>query len=55
MSAITFPKTESVRMETYGVNVDDTQIALVILANIKIAAREDYGHKFRPALQVIRK
>ena len=48
-------RSKAERVETYGVNVDDTQIALVILANIKIAAREDYGHKFRPALQVIRK
>ena len=42
-------------METYGANVDDTHIALTILANIEIAVSEDYGLEFRPALHAIKK
>ena len=40
-------------METYGVNVDKTKIALTILTNIKVATRQDYGHKFLPALHIV--
>ena len=42
-------------METYSVNMDDTQIALTILTNIKIAAREDYGRKFVLVVQTIQR
>lgn len=41
-------------MKSYGITLDDVQLALVILANIKIAAKEEYGSEFCPALQVIR-
>lgn len=43
------------RMRSYGITVDDAQLALVILANVEIAAKEEYGSEFRPALQVIRR
>ena len=42
-------------METYGVNMDDTQIALTTLTNIEIAAREDYGHNFFLVVQTIQR
>ena len=42
-------------METYSVNMNDTQIALTILTNIEIAAREDYGRIFFPVVQAIRR
>ena len=40
-------------MQSYGINVDETQLALILLANIKTAASEDFGREFRPALQTI--
>lgn len=43
------------RIKSYGITVDKAQPALVILANIETAAKEDYGSEFRPALQVIRR
>ena len=42
-------------MQSYGINVDETQLALILLANIENAASEDYGREFRPALQSIRR
>eukprot|EP00956_Cyclotella_meneghiniana_P015108 scaffold22920_cov36-Cyclotella_meneghiniana.AAC.1 len=35
--------------------MDDTQIALIILANIKVAATQEYGSEFKTALQTIRR
>ncbi len=40
-------------MHSYGIVVNDTQLALVLLANIKLAASEAWGCKFCPALQTI--
>ena len=42
-------------MQSYGINIDDTQLALILLANIETAASEDFGREFRPALQTIRR
>ncbi len=39
-----------VRMSTYGINIGTAQIALVLIANIKLAAKEDYGCNFCSAL-----
>ena len=41
------------RIHSYGITVDDTQLAIILLANIELAASEDYGRKFRPAIQAI--
>jgi len=41
-------------MTAYSITVDDSQLALVLLANIDIATGNDWGHKFRPTLQTIR-
>eukprot|EP00956_Cyclotella_meneghiniana_P041692 scaffold235597_cov36-Cyclotella_meneghiniana.AAC.2 len=35
--------------------MDDTQIALIILANIEVAATQEYGTEFKTALQTIRR
>eukprot|EP00956_Cyclotella_meneghiniana_P036652 scaffold128493_cov64-Cyclotella_meneghiniana.AAC.3 len=35
--------------------MDDTQIALIILANIEVAATQEYGSEFKTALQTIRR
>ncbi len=43
-----------VRMSTYGINIGTVQIALVLISNIKLAAKEDYGHDFCSALHKIR-
>ena len=42
-------------MHSYGIVVDDTQLALVLLANIELATSEAWGREFRPALQTIRR
>ena len=42
------------RMKTYGIKVSTPQIVLTLMAKIKVAAREDFGQEFRPALQNIR-
>jgi hypothetical protein len=42
-----------VRMSTYGIDIGTVQIALVLIANIKLAAKEDYGCNFRSALHKI--
>jgi hypothetical protein len=41
-------------MKTYGIKIYTPQIALTLMANIEVAAREDLGRGFRPALQNIR-
>jgi hypothetical protein len=43
-----------VRMSTYGIDIGTAQIALVLIANIKLAAKEDYGRDFHSALHEIR-
>jgi hypothetical protein len=43
-----------IRMSTYGIDIGTAQIALVLIANIKLTAKEDYGCKFRSALHKIR-
>jgi hypothetical protein len=42
-------------MQYYGITVDDTQLALILLANIDAAASEEWGHEFRPAIQTIQR
>ena len=42
-------------MQSYGITIDKTQLSLILLANIKTAASEDYGREFCPALQTIRR
>eukprot|EP00956_Cyclotella_meneghiniana_P026310 scaffold56538_cov51-Cyclotella_meneghiniana.AAC.1 len=48
-------RAKTARLSTYGVNMDDTQIALIILANIEVAATQEYGSEFKTALQTIRR
>lgn len=43
------------RLQSYGIKLDDTQLAIVLLANIDVAAGDDWGREFRPALQTIRR
>jgi hypothetical protein len=40
---------------SYGINIDNTQLAIVFIANIDIAASNNWGCEFRPALQTIRR
>jgi len=42
-------------MHSYGITIDDTQLALVLIANIALATSEDWGREFRPTLQTIRR
>ena len=42
------------RMKTYGIVVSTLQVLLTLMANIEVAAREDFGREFFPALQNIR-
>jgi hypothetical protein len=41
-------------MKTYGIDVSTPQVVLTLMENIEVAAREDFGQEFRPALQNIR-
>ena len=41
------------RMKSYGIEVSTPTIMLTLMANIKVAAREDFGREFHPALQNI--
>ena len=41
-------------MQSYGIAIDDTQLALVLLANIDLAVSKNWGREFRPTLQSIR-
>ena len=41
------------RLTSYGITIDDTQLALILLANIDTAASNKWGCKFCPALQTI--
>ena len=43
------------RMTAYGITVDDSQLALVLLANIDVVTGHDWGREFRPTLQTIRR
>jgi hypothetical protein len=43
-----------VRMSTYEINIGTVQVALVLITNIKLAAKEDYGRNSRSALHKIR-
>ncbi len=40
-------------MVTYGIDISPAQVVLTLLANIKIAAHENFGREFCPALQNI--
>ena len=42
-------------MHCYGITINPTQQALILLANTDAAASEDWGHEFRAALQTIRR
>jgi len=48
-------RAKTARLHTYGVNMDETQIALIILANVEAAATQDYGEEFKISLQTIRR
>jgi hypothetical protein len=41
------------RMQSYGIAIDDTQLALVLLANIDLAASKNWGHEFHLTIQSI--
>jgi hypothetical protein len=41
------------RMKTYGIEVSTPQIVHTLMANIEVAACEDFGQEFHPALQNI--
>jgi hypothetical protein len=41
-------------MSTYGIDISTAQIALVLIANIELAAKEDYGCGFCSTLHKIR-
>ncbi len=43
-----------VRMSTYGIDIGTAQVALVLTANIEVAAKEDNGQDFHLALHKIR-
>jgi hypothetical protein len=43
------------RMHSYGIIVDDTQLAFILLANVKLATSKAWGREFCPALQTIRR
>jgi hypothetical protein len=47
-------RSKAERMHSYGVTINDTQLALVLLANIDLVTSKDWGCKFHPALQTIR-
>ena len=42
-------------LRAYGIHIDETVLALVIPANIELAAQEHYGREFCPTLQSIRR
>ena len=43
------------RLQLSGITINGVQLTLALLANIECAKHEDYGHKFRPSLQNIRR
>jgi hypothetical protein len=43
-----------IRMSTYGINIGAAQNAIVLIANIELAAKEEYGRDFCLALHKIR-
>jgi hypothetical protein len=42
-------------MHSYGINIGPTQLTLILLANVDVAASENWDHEFCPALQTIRR
>ena len=52
---VEFLKSKAARLASYGVTIDDTHLVLITLANIEVAAHEDYGSEFRIAMQAIRR
>ena len=40
-------------IHSYCITVDDTQLAIILLANIELEASKDYGLEFLPAIQAI--
>ena len=42
-------------MHFYGVTIDDTQLALLLLSNIALATSKDWGQEFCQTLQIIRR
>ena len=42
------------RIPSYGITIDDMQLTIILLANIELAASEDYRREFRPTIQAIR-
>ena len=43
------------KLTSYGIVIDETQIALCILSNIEEAIKHEYGREFRPAMQTVRR
>jgi len=48
-------KARAAKLAAYGVNVDETHLVLVTMANVEAAAKEEYGSEFRPALRTLRR
>ena len=47
-------RTKVTRVASFGVTVDATHLSLIILANVEMAAKTEWGRDFRAALQTIR-
>ena len=43
------------RMQLYGITVGDDQLTLVLLVNIEVTKREDWGREYCPEIQAIRR
>ena len=43
------------RLTSYGVALDDTQLALIILANVELASTQEFGSEFKTTLRSIRR
>ena len=48
-------RVKAAKLEAYGITIDEPQLALCILSNVKEAIKHDYGREFRQATHVIRK
>jgi hypothetical protein len=42
------------RIVAYGINHDESFLALTLMSNVTVAAQHEWGHEFRPAIQTIR-
>ena len=48
-------RAKAASLSAYGISFDESQIALIIIANIEMAAKGDYGREFRTVLQDTRR